>query len=350
MTRLGDYPVEPERVYLSALPCVHDDAWAWLDVEICATYGDIASRRLAPSPRGPDDYLDYLDEKSPQIWRTGEMYCLLVDQRLRPIALARCGRADGVTTRAMLLPVVATPCAGFVIIRSAEEDAADPSSRDGALYRWASESGLRVRFLDYLILGPGRSQIQSLREMQTRGLGAARRKAEGRDVAGGVCSPSIVSFEWTKVGVCCTTRGRPPRGPAPPVLTSSKAISQFVHEAVGVSRFPVEEGIVICLDARARPIGIARMSMGAISSAIISSRDALRAPLMLGAKSFVLLHNHPSGGIDPSSEDNETTSAVSHAAYLLGMTMKDHVIVTPDPDYYYSYADAGRLPAGEGSL
>ena len=47
----------------------------------------------------------------------------------------------------------------------------------------------------------------------------------------------------------------------------------------------------------------------------------------LGASSFILAHNHPSGDPEPSREDIELTEKVAHAGDLLGIQLLDHIIV-----------------------
>ena len=56
---------------------------------------------------------------------------------------------------------------------------------------------------------------------------------------------------------------------------------------------------------------------------------------------MILVHNHPSGNIRPSSDDDRLTQAMFQAAKTLQIRMLDHVIFSDDN--YYSYADEGRI-------
>ena len=59
------------------------------------------------------------------------------------------------------------------------------------------------------------------------------------------------------------------------------------------------------------------------------------------ALGFVLVHNHPSGCLDPSPEDVEFTKAVQRASDLMGVELYDHLIVAGDG--YTSLRERGVL-------
>jgi DNA repair protein RadC len=53
-------------------------------------------------------------------------------------------------------------------------------------------------------------------------------------------------------------------------------------------------------------------------------------------------HNHPSGGSDPSNEDNELTKVLKNASEILGLKLLDHIILG-DSGVFYSYANEGLV-------
>ncbi len=55
----------------------------------------------------------------------------------------------------------------------------------------------------------------------------------------------------------------------------------------------------------------------------------------------MLVHNHPSGSLDPSPEDVEFTRSIQRAAELMGIELYDHVIVAHGG--YTSFKDRGLL-------
>ena len=58
---------------------------------------------------------------------------------------------------------------------------------------------------------------------------------------------------------------------------------------------------------------------------------------------IILSHNHPSGQLQPSSADIQITNKIKEAAKLLEMQVIEHIIVTPEDDKYYSFADNGQI-------
>lgn len=57
--------------------------------------------------------------------------------------------------------------------------------------------------------------------------------------------------------------------------------------------------------------------------------------------SIILVHNHPSGNLKPSNEDDMLTKKIKEGGRLLDIPVLDHLIITPES--YYSYRDKGKL-------
>ena len=93
-------------------------------------------------------------------------------------------------------------------------------------------------------------------------------------------------------------------------------------------------------------IGAKMTSMGNRCGTVVDPVDILRPAINLpGCQGIALSHNHPSGGLEPSSADIKITEQVKKAAEMFNLTLLDHIIVHPDRDkgLYYSFADEGRL-------
>jgi DNA repair protein RadC len=56
---------------------------------------------------------------------------------------------------------------------------------------------------------------------------------------------------------------------------------------------------------------------------------------------IIVAHNHPSGRLDPSSEDREITRKLKEAADILGIALLDHIIFSSRG--YYSFVEHGLL-------
>ena len=103
----------------------------------------------------------------------------------------------------------------------------------------------------------------------------------------------------------------------------------------------VEECWVIAMNQGARIIRKFRISVGGLASTVVDVRLIMAELLKLKAVSFILCHNHPSGSISPSREDDRLTESVRQAGEILNIRLLDHVIWAFDT--FYSYADEGRL-------
>ena len=93
----------------------------------------------------------------------------------------------------------------------------------------------------------------------------------------------------------------------------------------------------IALNRALKIVAIELVSIGNNGSTIATPQEILRIPLYKGASQLVLVHNHPSGNLKPSTRDLDTTNRLIQAALLMDIDIVDHVIVTEKS--YYSFCD-----------
>jgi DNA repair protein RadC len=91
-----------------------------------------------------------------------------------------------------------------------------------------------------------------------------------------------------------------------------------------------------------RVIGVQKLSIGGLTSAVADVRLLFGTALKILATGIVILHNHPSGNTRPSLQDRNITKQISEAGSLLDIKLLDHIIITPN-DKYISMADNGDL-------
>ena len=70
------------------------------------------------------------------------------------------------------------------------------------------------------------------------------------------------------------------------------------------------------------------ISIGTIDANIIHPREVFRPALEYAAAAVILVHNHPSGNLEPSDADIAITQQLIEAGKLLGLDLIDHVIVS----------------------
>jgi DNA repair protein RadC len=83
------------------------------------------------------------------------------------------------------------------------------------------------------------------------------------------------------------------------------------------------------------------VTIGLVNRTIVHPREVYADPLLDRASAVVVAHNHPSGQMEPSVEDDEITARLKAAADILGLHFLDHLIFSEDA--YYSYNQANRL-------
>ncbi len=67
---------------------------------------------------------------------------------------------------------------------------------------------------------------------------------------------------------------------------------------------------------------------GTINYVNINLREIIKKNLEIGAMSFILIHNHPSGDFNPSREDIEITLKLAKIGANLNITLHDHIIIS----------------------
>lgn len=102
-----------------------------------------------------------------------------------------------------------------------------------------------------------------------------------------------------------------------------------------------EEFWIVALNQRNKVIDCERISKGGVSSTLVDVKVVARAAIEHLASGIILVHNHPSGNMRPSAQDDSLTRKIKEAVALLDIRVTDHLIIGPVS--YYSYADEGRL-------
>lgn len=102
-----------------------------------------------------------------------------------------------------------------------------------------------------------------------------------------------------------------------------------------------EEFWVIHLSRANRIIASECVSRGGTASTVVDVKLILKSALNKLASSLILVHNHPSGNLGPSSQDDDITRRIKNGAATLDIRVLDHVIITQSG--YYSYTEKGRL-------
>jgi DNA repair protein RadC len=112
---------------------------------------------------------------------------------------------------------------------------------------------------------------------------------------------------------------------------------QFFHDDISI----YESFFMIMLNNSQNTIGYVKISQGGITGTLVDVRIITKYAIDILAVAVILVHNHPSGTLKPSSADDAVTSKVKKALDFFDIKVLDHLILTEDA--YYSYSDEGKL-------
>jgi len=96
---------------------------------------------------------------------------------------------------------------------------------------------------------------------------------------------------------------------------------------------------VLFLNAQNQLIATERMFSGSLSTSAVYPREIIKKVLEYSAGSIILVHNHPSGTIAPSSSDRAVTKKVQSALSSIDVELLDHVIIGYGNSDFFSFAD-----------
>ena len=124
-----------------------------------------------------------------------------------------------------------------------------------------------------------------------------------------------------------------------PQINSAEAIYSVMHPKM--QDLDVEEAWILLLNQNFRLIYKERISHGGITGVSVDVRIIMREALLHNATVVAFCHNHPSGSLHPSREDDALTQSIRKACEVMRLHLLDHVIITDGA--YYSYHEQGRL-------
>ena len=123
-----------------------------------------------------------------------------------------------------------------------------------------------------------------------------------------------------------------------PDLGTATQIYNHMHPVM--QDLDVEQFWVLLLNQNHRLIKKVRVSFGGITATAVDIRIIMREALLCNATQLVVCHNHPSGKITPSKDDDTLTVSIMQACKVMNIRFNDHVIVTDG--HYYSYHESGK--------
>ena len=122
-----------------------------------------------------------------------------------------------------------------------------------------------------------------------------------------------------------------------PKISNSQDVYQLFQH---LSDCQYEEFWIVVLNKANRVIDRYRVSEGGVTGTVVDIKRIFHHTLNILGTGLILIHNHPSGNINPSEADVAITKKIVEAGKLFDIAVLDHVILG---EGYYSFADDGQL-------
>jgi DNA repair protein RadC len=102
-----------------------------------------------------------------------------------------------------------------------------------------------------------------------------------------------------------------------------------------------ERFLCISLNGAHEIIAVRVVTAGLVDKTIVHPREVFSDPLSDRASAVIVAHNHPSGQMISSIEDDDITMRLQKAAHILGIKFLDHLIFSEDS--FISYRKEGKM-------
>jgi len=118
-------------------------------------------------------------------------------------------------------------------------------------------------------------------------------------------------------------------------VNSGKICEKVINNASDIANYYVERlkdkkkeyFIAVFLDSKNKIIKDEVISIGTLNSSLVHPREVFKEAIKCSANSIILVHNHPSGEIEPSDEDYRVNKVIVETGNLVGIKVLDHLIV-----------------------
>ena len=126
----------------------------------------------------------------------------------------------------------------------------------------------------------------------------------------------------------------------PTINSAEKAVQAMKRN---FANLPHEEFWVMLLSQSGKIIRKVCVSRGGVAMTAVDVKIVLKSAIENLASAMILFHNHPSGALTPSVQDDNLTRRICEGGRAVDIRVNDHIIVN-DGGLYYSYFEHGKLP------
>ncbi|MEI7788264.1 MAG: DNA repair protein RadC [Chlorobiaceae bacterium] len=108
-------------------------------------------------------------------------------------------------------------------------------------------------------------------------------------------------------------------------ITAARDI--FEYMACRIPDETKEHLFVLHLNTKNQIIKTEVVSVGTLNAALIHPREVFKSAIRESAHAIILVHNHPSGDVEPSNADKQVTTLLKQASAIIQIDLLDHIII-----------------------
>lgn len=123
-----------------------------------------------------------------------------------------------------------------------------------------------------------------------------------------------------------------------PIRTSNQIYERM---RLKIGNLDHEEIWMLLVNRQNRVIREFKLTSGTSVASVFETKNAIKLAILENADGMILCHNHPSGTLRPSQQDDNLTRDLHQACKYMGIRLLDHIIVTTKG--FFSYNDSGKL-------
>lgn len=122
------------------------------------------------------------------------------------------------------------------------------------------------------------------------------------------------------------------------VYDQTKVVASYQNK---IGRLQKETLYLLALNKRNMIISEKQLYLGNENGFLLDTKEVIRELLLSNAERYILIHNHPSGHVEPSVNDIETTSKLATISAKFGVSLYDHLIIGANS--FFSLRNYGKL-------
>lgn len=124
-------------------------------------------------------------------------------------------------------------------------------------------------------------------------------------------------------------------------ITGQKDAEEYARKFYSDDLVIYESAFIILLNRQHNTIGWAKIGQGGIAGTVVDIKLVCKYAIDALASGVIFVHNHPSGNLKPSPQDDQLTHKMKEALKYLDINLLDSIILTENDSY--SYLSEGRL-------